>query len=76
MSQIMLYKLGSMITCGPHSLDYIIVDEDDVDEHLDKGWVKHPDDTVLTEPEPEPEPAAKKKPGPKPKAADDGENKG
>ncbi|MDM3203053.1 hypothetical protein OGV58_13680 [Citrobacter sp. Cf097] len=78
MSQIMLYKLGSMITCGPHSLDYIIVDEDDVDEHLDKGWVKHPDDTVLPEPEPEPEPepAAKKKPGPKPKAADDGENKG
>ncbi|RSB60336.1 hypothetical protein EGT71_19635 [Atlantibacter subterranea] len=76
MSQIMLYKLGSMITCGPHSLDYIIVDEGGVDEYLDKGWVKHPDDTVLPEPEPEPEPAAKKKPGPKPKAADDGENKG
>ncbi|EPM9517882.1 TPA: hypothetical protein J0C78_003215 [Escherichia coli] len=74
MSQIMLYKLGSMITCGPHSLDYIIVDEDDVDEHLDKGWVKHPDDTVL--PEPEPEPAAKKKPGPKPKAEQNGEDKG
>ncbi|MGS3188755.1 hypothetical protein AB2888_10900 [Escherichia coli] len=78
MSQIMLYKLGSMITCGPHSLDYIIVDEDDVDEHLDKGWVKHPDDTVLPEPEPEPEPepAAKKKPGPKPKAEQNGEDKG
>lgn len=74
MSQIMLYKLGSMITCGPHSLDYIIVDEDDVDEHLDKGLVKHPDDTVL--PEPEPEPAAKKKPGPKPKAEQNGEDKG
>lgn len=72
MSQIMLYKLGSMITCGPHSLDYIIVDEGDVDEHLDKGWVKHPDDTVL----PEPVSTAKMKPGPKPKAADDGENKG
>ena len=76
MSQIMLYKPGSMITCGPHSLDYIIVDEGDVDEHLENGWVIHPDDTVLPEPEPEPEPAAKKKPGPKPKAADDGENKG
>lgn len=74
MSQFMLYKPGKKITCGPHSLDYIIVDEDDVDEHLDKGWVKHPDDTVL--PEPEPEPVAKKKPGPKPKAEDDGENKG
>ncbi|ELZ5573935.1 hypothetical protein U0H19_004377 [Escherichia coli] len=78
MSQVMLYKPGKKIACGPHSLDYIIVDEDDVDEHLDKGWVKHPDDTVLPEPdpEPEPEPTAKKKPGPKPKAADDGENKG
>lgn len=70
MSQIMLYKQGSKITCGPYSLDYIIVDESDVDEHLDKGWVKSPDGTAL------PEPAAKKKPGPKPKAADDGENKG
>lgn len=37
MSQIMLYKPGSMITCGPHSLDYIIIDEGDVDEHLDNG---------------------------------------
>lgn len=76
MSQVMLYKPGKKITCGPHSLDYIIVDEGDVDEHLDNGWVMHPDDTVLPELEPEPEPAAKKKPGPKPKAADDGENKG
>lgn len=76
MSQIMLYKQGSKITCGPYSLDYIIVDESDADEHLDKGWVKSPQDTVLPEPEPEPEPVAKKKPGPKPKAADDGENKG
>lgn len=72
MSQVMLYKPGKKITCGPHSLDYIIVDEGDVDEHLDKGWVMHPDETVLSKPEPE----AKKKPGPKPKAADDGENKG
>ncbi|HEB0856591.1 TPA: hypothetical protein RY260_004552 [Citrobacter freundii] len=70
MSQIMLYKPGLMITCGPHSLDYIIVDEGDVDEHLDKGWVMHPDETARTEPE------TKKKPGPKPKAADDGENEG
>lgn len=72
MPQVMLYKPGKKITCGPHSLDYIIVDEGDVDEHLENGWVKHPDDTVL----PEPEVKERKKPGPKPKAADDGENKG
>ena len=74
MPQVMLYKTGTMITCGPHSLDYIIVEEEAVDEHLVKGWVTHPDDTVLSEQEPEP--VAKKKPGPKPKAADNGENKG
>lgn len=70
MPQVMLYKTGTMITCGPHSLDYIIVEEEEVSQHLDKGWVTHPDDTV------QPGPAAKKKPGPKPKAADNGENKG
>lgn len=70
MPQVMLYKTGTMITCGPHLLDYIIVEEEAVAEHLDKGWVTHPDDTVM------PEPAAKNKPGPKPKAADNGENKG
>ena len=40
MSQIMLYKPGSMITCGPHSLDYIIVDDEEVKSHLKKGWVE------------------------------------
>lgn len=44
MSQIMLYKLGSMITCGPHSLDYIIADEGDAEEHLSNGWYAHPQD--------------------------------
>ena len=38
MSQIMLYKPGSMITCGPHSLDYIIVDDEEVKSHL-KKWL-------------------------------------
>lgn len=46
MSQIMLYKPGSMITCGPHSLDYIIVDDEEVKSHLKKGWVKTPEETA------------------------------
>lgn len=43
----MLYKPGAMITCGPHSLDYVIVDDDQVEAHIDKGWAKHPDDVVF-----------------------------
>ena len=61
MSQIMLYKPGSMITCGPHSLDYI-VDDEEVKSHLKKGWVKTPEET-----------ATKQKVA---KAEEDGENEG
>ncbi|EML8521297.1 hypothetical protein V9W31_002544 [Escherichia coli] len=62
MSQIMLYKPGSMITCGTHSLDYIIVDDEEVKSHLKKGWVKTPEET-----------ATKQKVA---KAEEDGENEG
>lgn len=62
MSKTMLYKQGSMITCGQHSLDYIIVDDNEVSDHLKIGWVKSPDETV-----------AKTK---KNKAAQNGEDKG
>ncbi|HDQ0315503.1 TPA: hypothetical protein P7R80_004581 [Escherichia coli] len=62
MSQIMLYKPGSMITCGPHSLDYIIVDDEEVKSHLKKGWVKTPEETAM-----------KQKVA---KAEEDGENEG
>ncbi len=62
MSQIMLYEPGSMITCGPHSLDYIIVDDEEVKSHLKKGWVKTPEET-----------ATKQKVA---KAEEDGENEG
>lgn len=51
-----------MIACGQHSLDYIIVDDNEVSEHLKLGWVKSPDETV-----------AKTK---KNKAAQNGEDKG
>ncbi|CAL6697454.1 TPA: hypothetical protein IF337_001156 [Escherichia coli] len=62
MSQIMLYKPGSMITCGPLSLDYIIVDDEEVKSLLKKGWVKTPEET-----------ATKQKVA---KAEEDGENEG
>lgn len=71
MSDIMLYKKGTQIVCGPHSLDYIIVDDSELAVHRTLGWVEHPDDTVLPEPEPEPEPKTGKV-----KAVKNGENKG
>lgn len=82
MSKTMLYKQGSMITCGQHSLDYIIVADEEIEEKLSLGWVKTPAETELPEPEPEPDPEPepevkeRKKPGPKPKAEQNGEDKG
>lgn len=72
----MLYKQGNTITCGQHSLDYIIVADEEVEEKLSLGWVKTPAETELPEPDPEPEVKTKKKPGPKPKAEQNGEDKG
>ena len=63
-----------MITCGQHSLDYIIVADEEIEEKLSLGWVKTPAETEL--PEPEPEVKERKKPGPKPKAEQNGEDKG
>jgi hypothetical protein len=68
MSQTMLYKRGTAIKCGPYSLDYLIVGEEEVEENLALGWVKTPAETEESE--------RRKKPGPKPKAAQDGEKKG
>ncbi|MGX8941619.1 hypothetical protein ACWWJF_15915 [Symbiopectobacterium sp. Eva_TO] len=70
MSEVMLYKRGSIIKCGPYSLDYIIVGEEEIEDKLALGWVKTPAETES------PEPEQRKKPGPKPKVAQDGENKG
>lgn len=69
MSDIMLYKKGTQIVCGPHSLDYIIVDDSELAQHQALGWVEHPDKTVQPEPEPEPKTG-------KVKAVKNGENKG
>ncbi|CAI1951796.1 Uncharacterised protein [Serratia entomophila] len=71
MSKTMLYKPGAMIACGSHQLDYVIVDEDEIANHLASGWKRHPDEVLVGTPEPE-----RKKPGRKPKAVEDGENKG
>lgn len=42
----MLYRLGSMISCGPHNLDYVIVDSDNVAAFVGKGWYKTPDEAA------------------------------
>ena len=82
MAKTMLYKQGNTITCGQHSLDYIIVADEEVEEKLSLGWVKTPAETELPGPgpgpgpDPEPEVKTQKKPGPKPKAEQNGEDKG
>ncbi|MEQ1967263.1 hypothetical protein ABLA30_09600 [Xenorhabdus nematophila] len=58
----MLYKQGTMITCGPYSLDYLVVTNEEIEGSLKQGWVKHPHET-----------AEKPK---RNKAVDDGENQG
>lgn len=46
MSQTMLYREGTAITCGPYSLDYIVVDDEDVKKTLADGWYKTPEDAA------------------------------
>ncbi|EEW2049382.1 hypothetical protein D9H60_20790 [Escherichia coli] len=62
MARTMLYKPGNMIICGQFAVDYIIVDDEEVKSHLEKGWVKTPEET-----------ATKQKVA---KAEEDGENEG
>ncbi|CAM3700395.1 hypothetical protein Xentx_00481 [Xenorhabdus thuongxuanensis] len=35
-----------MITCGPYSLDYLVVANEEIEGSLKQGWVKHPHETV------------------------------
>ncbi|RKE91786.1 hypothetical protein BDE27_2060 [Xenorhabdus ehlersii] len=42
----MLYKQGTMITCGSYSLDYIVVISEEIEDSLKQGWVKHPNETA------------------------------
>lgn len=69
MSDIMLYKKGTQIDCGPHTLDYIIVDDLEVDKYLALGWVKTPEETATQDGDKKPKASNKK-------ATQDGENKG
>lgn len=46
MSQTMLYREGTAITCGPYSLDYIVVDDEDVKKTLADGWYKTPEEAA------------------------------
>lgn len=38
----MLYRVGTTITCGPYSLDYIVVPTDTVAAHVGNGWYETP----------------------------------
>lgn len=47
--QTMLYRPGAMITCGPHSLDYVIVNDDEIKNWLAKGYYKTPQEAAEAE---------------------------
>lgn len=44
MSTTMVYRSGYSITCGPFSLDYKIVDDEDVKAALADGWYATPEE--------------------------------
>lgn len=68
----MIYKHGSDSEWKGVKYDWKIIKEDDLQEHLDDGWLAHPDE--LLEPTAEPEQEQKKKPGPKPRKAETNES--
>lgn len=72
----MIYKHGSDSEWKGVKYDWKIIKEEDLQEHLDDGWLAHPDELLESPAEPEPE--LKKKPGPKPKKAnsDESDNEG
>ncbi|MEH3454086.1 hypothetical protein [Phytobacter diazotrophicus] len=74
----MVYRKGKSKVWKGISYDWEIIDEDELQEYLDAGWLAHPDDLLKSpaEPEPEPEPDIKerRKPGPKPKADKDADS--
>lgn len=68
MSQ-MIYKHGGEALVWGKKATVKVVDEDEVDEHLEDGWLDHPSKLFDA-----PEPEQKKKPGPKPKKAETNES--
>lgn len=68
----MLYKPGSMITCGNLSLDYIIVSDHEISQNLKLGWFKTPQEAVVKDEEKK---ETEEKPTRK-KAVKDAENQG
>lgn len=62
--QTMLYRRGTMIICGPYALDYIVVNDSDIEGELAKGWFKTPagaEDGALAEEEAERQAAEEQK---------------
>lgn len=42
LTETMLYREGSAVTCGPFHVDFIVVDDDQVKQKLSEGWYKTP----------------------------------
>lgn len=71
----MLYKANGDVKIWGMNLQIVTVNDDEIEDYLNDGWHKNPNDTqILPEPEPEPEPEPAKKPATKKKAVKDADN--
>ena len=69
----MLYKANGDVKIWGMNLQIITVNDDEIEDYLNDGWHKNPNDTQIL-PEPEPEPELAKKPATKKKAVKDADN--
>ncbi len=71
----MLYKANGDVKIWGMKLQIVTVSDDEVDEYLNDGWHKNPNDTqILQEQEQEQEQEQIKKPATKKKAVKDADN--
>ena len=69
----MLYKANGDVKIWGMNLQIITVNDDEIEDYLNDGWHKNPNDTQIL-PEPEPEPELAKIPATKKKAVKDADN--
>ncbi|HIC9526676.1 TPA: hypothetical protein ACXAMQ_001337 [Klebsiella pneumoniae] len=57
----MVYRHGDSAEWKGVGYDFLIVSDDELQDHLNAGWFEHPDGLLESSPDPEPEPEKAKK---------------
>ncbi|TNE61196.1 MAG: hypothetical protein EP341_00835 [Sphingomonadales bacterium] len=68
---VMLYKKGGSHVLHGLNVDYVIVDENDVADHIEQGWAKSPTEAHADKPAPQQEDKPRRGRPPKVKSDDD-----